>query len=103
MGGWVTLVSNLKAAAQARYRVAQKRNAEWLEHQKAGTELPIFLQLREGGPATGVNWCVPILPCVFLADSYEVLGPLSGTGTIKIVFYYGVGSAVICELCGWIS
>lgn len=66
-------------------------------------DLPIYLQLREEGPTTGVNWCIPLLPGVLLADSYEVLGPLHGRGMAKIVFYYGVGSVVICELWGWIS
>jgi len=35
------------------------------------------VRLREGGPEVGVDWCVPILPGVLLADSYYVIAPLS--------------------------
>ena len=52
---------------------------------------------------TGVNWCIPLLPGILLADSYEVLSPLNARGTAKLVLYYGLASVVICELWGWIS
>jgi hypothetical protein len=101
--GWKTHARDLKASAQAQYQRAQERNSEWKAEEPAGAELPIYLQLRDGGPATGVNWCIPLLPGVLLADSYEVLGPLKGRGMVKIVFYYGTGSVVICDLWGWIT
>jgi hypothetical protein len=103
IGGWITHARDLRASAQARYQRAQERNREWMANEPAGEELPTYLQMWEGGPATGVNWCIPLLPSVLLADSYEVLGPLNGRGMVKLVFYYGVGSVVICDLWGWIS
>jgi hypothetical protein len=103
VGGWITHARDLEASAWAKYRRAQERNAEWLADEPAGSEVPISLRLFEGGPATGVNWCIPILPGVLIADSYEVLGPLNGRGMVKIVVYYGPHSVVVCELFGWIS
>ena len=103
VGGWITHARDLQASAQVWYQRAKERNREWMSDEPAGGEPPIYLQLREGGPATGVNWCIPLLPGVLLADSYYVLGPLNGRGMVKIVFYYGAGSVVICDLWGWIA
>jgi hypothetical protein len=103
VGGWITHARDLETSAWAKYGRAQQRKAEWLADAPAGSEVPIYHQVFEGGPATGVNWVVPLLPGVLLADSYEVVGPLNGRGTVKIVLYYGTGSVVLCELYGWIS
>jgi hypothetical protein len=74
-----------------------------MAYEPEGAEIPIYLQLREGCPATGVKWCFPILPGILLADSYEFLGPLNAKGTVKIVLFYGTGSVVLCDLFGWIA
>jgi hypothetical protein len=68
-----------------------------------GGELPIYARLREGGPEAGVNWAVPLLPGVLLADSSEVFGPLNGHGGAKVLLYYAGGTIVVCELWGWLS
>lgn len=80
VGGWITHARDLKTSALARYRMAEQRNVEWMATNPDREKLPIFLALREGGPATGVDWCVPILPAILLVDSYSVLGPLKGRG-----------------------
>ena len=103
IGGWISCARDVKASAWASYRNAQKRNMEWQAAEMPSTEVPIYLEPREGGPATGVDWCLPILPGVLLADSYQVLGPLNGRGGAKVVFYYGMGTFVVCELWGWRS
>lgn len=100
VGGWYTHARELEASAQARYRLMQERNADL---QALEPDAPIYARLREGGPATGVKWAVPLLPGVLLADSYVVLAPLSGRGTVKLLLYYGGGTVVVCELWGWIS
>ncbi len=102
VGGWYTHARDMKASAQVAYRLAQERNAEQ-QRQEPGRELPHYARLLEGGPKTGVNWAVPILPGVLLADSYQVIGPQYARGMVKIVLYYGVGTVVVCELWGWIA
>jgi hypothetical protein len=103
IGGCVTHARDLQASTWAKYRAAQEINAEWRALDPAGSNDASYLKLREDGPITGVNWCVPLLPGILLADSYYVVGPLYGRGMAKVVFYYGVGSMVICDLWGWIA
>jgi len=101
-GGWLTHARDLTSSAWAKYRLVEGRNAEE-QRLWPGGEAPIYDRLREGGPATGVNWAVPLLPGILLADSYEVLGPLIGRGSTKLVLYYGCGTVVVCELWGWVA
>jgi hypothetical protein len=103
VGGWITHAHDLQASARAGYQRVQEYQSEWTASKPAGKELPIYLRLLEGGPATGVKWCVPLLPGVLLADSLSSLGPLLGHGGGKIVLYYGVGSVVVCDLWGWMA
>jgi hypothetical protein len=102
-GGWMTHARNMNDSAWEKYRLQQAYNAECMARAPAGTEVPFPAQLREGGPKTGVKWCLPVLPGVLLADSYEILGPLNERGMVKIVFYYGVDSVIVCELWGWLT
>lgn len=103
VGGWLTYEHDLERSAWATYREEQTRNTEWLARQPQGTEVPVFMALLEDGPAAGVDWCIPVLPGVLLADSHEEYGPLNGSGGAKLVLYYGFGTAVLCELWGWMS
>jgi hypothetical protein len=103
VGGWITHARDIQASAEARYARAQERFSEMMAEEPPGSETPIFLRLREGGPATGVDWCVPLLPGVLLADSYQVLGPLNARGGIQIVLYYGVDSMVLCHITLWLA
>ena len=97
VGGWITHARDLESSARATYQRGQELNAEW----PADGPVESHIELREGGPATGVNWCIPLLPGVLLVDSYEVLGPLAARDTGKIVIYYGIGSFEVCDLWGW--
>jgi hypothetical protein len=54
-------------------------------------------------PQTKVKWCVPLLPGLLLANSSETLGPLIGHGSLKLVFYDGTGTEVICEALLWLA
>ena len=60
-------------------------------------------ELRRNGPRVGVEWCLPVLPGVLLADSWYLNGPLFAEGSWKIVLYYGFGSATLIELTTWRS
>jgi hypothetical protein len=55
------------------------------------------------GPRSRVNWCVPVLPCILLADSSYTIGSLWGEGGVKLVFYCGLFSVEIVTLDGWKS
>jgi hypothetical protein len=101
VGGWITHARDLEFSARARYQVGQELNAEYEAHRLADAQKPYYIELTEGGPDTGVNWCIPLLPGVLLVDSYEVLGPLAARDTAKIVVYYGFGSFEVCDLWGW--
>jgi hypothetical protein len=103
LGGRSSHARDLETAAWAKHRRAQERNAEELAQEPPGSEVPVYLRLREGGPVTSLNWCIPLLPGVLLVDSDEVIGPLYGRGGVKIVLYYGTGSWVVCHLYGWIA
>jgi hypothetical protein len=94
VGGWTTHARDLDASAWRKYRKVEEMNAAYV---KAGEEVPTFALVRPGGPATGVRWCVPICPGILLADSYEVIGPLSANSSVKILFYYGPHCAVLAE------
>lgn len=56
-----------------------------------------------GGPDAEVNWCYPILPGILIADSCYVVAPLHGEGGVKLILYYGSGSAELFTLWGWVS
>jgi hypothetical protein len=102
VGGWITHAHDLEASALDQYRWVQQRNAERAANS-TDAEPPVLLELHKGGPSTGVNWCVPLLPGILLADSYSSIGPLGGNGGGKIVLYYGTGTVVLCNLWGWMS
>ena len=55
------------------------------------------------GPHYGLNWCVPLLPGVSLANDYYVIGPLWGAGHLSLYVYYGFGVARIAAMRTWIS
>jgi hypothetical protein len=59
--------------------------------------------VHEKGPIFGVDWCVPLLPGVLLADSYYSVGPLYARGGVKIVVWYGVGSLEGPLIWGWLT
>jgi hypothetical protein len=101
VGGWISHARDLESSTWAGYQRVQKLNAEWQAHGLGDAERPYRIKLREGGPRTGVNWCLPLLPGVLLVDSYYELGPLAARDTGKIVVYYGIGSFEVCDLWGW--
>lgn len=88
------------------YQRAEAEKAKFLEWQRQGlvpADEVYSTELLAGGPKSAVNWCLPILPAVLLADSEYVVGPLYGSGSAKIVFYFGSGSVTLLELWGWRS
>ena len=103
IGGWISHASEMHAEASISYSAAERYNLEFKAQALARGQEPFAFRLHEGGPRTGVIWCIPVLPGVLLADSYRSIGPLGGKGTVKIVLYYGFGSLIICDLWGWIS
>lgn len=97
IGGWHFHWKEISTEAQLRYDRTRALNAKWKEISDDQVEL------RHGGPQYGVDWCVPILPGVLLADSFYVVGPLYGKGGLKLVLYYGFGTLTLLELYGWIA
>lgn len=61
------------------------------------------IELRQGGPTSGVRWCVPVLPGVLLADSYYCVGPLCAAGGVKIVLYDGLGPVEVPTPWYWVT
>jgi hypothetical protein len=69
---------------------------EKMEAQSRKDGFPFYpYKLSAHDPTSKVNWCIPVLPGVLLADSSISQGPLSAEGGVKIVIYYGVGSVEI--------
>jgi hypothetical protein len=104
VGGWLARNREMADLAQQLYADAEARYAEYLEAElRNPRDRADPIRLRAGGTKSAVDWCVPILPAVLVSDSYYVVGPLYGKGTVKIVFYYGTGSVTLFELWGWIA
>jgi hypothetical protein len=99
IGGWGSHARQLRDHAEGRYRAAEKLNRELA----ADPARPAPIDLHEGGPTAEVAWCLPVLPGVLLAYSGYSAGPLFGRGGVKVVLYYGFGSAEVCTLCGWVA
>ena len=83
--------------AQARER------EEATQYKEEGSNYQPRRITRDGGPIARVNWCVPLLPGILIADSYYVVGPLYGRGGVSIILYYGFGCYQIGPIGGWIS
>jgi hypothetical protein len=104
IGGWTMHDREVKALAQRLYDDAERHNREIDRALKAqGIEEDWRRPLLEGGPAAGVDWCIPILPGVLLSYSHFVIAPLWGQGEVEIVIYYGYGSTVVLSVLDWIS
>jgi hypothetical protein len=102
VGGWIQHSHDLERATWSNYRAIEKLNTERIEYAKESRTEPFLVKLFEGGPVARVNWCIPLLPGVLLADSDSVPGPLGGYGGPKFVLYYGFGSTELFWF-GWIS
>jgi hypothetical protein len=108
-GGWISHSREIRSRARRMYADAQKYDREIADtHQKAGLSLhDAPSRLNKDGPSADVNWCIPLLPGVLLADSWYVIGPRWGEGGGKIVLYYGFGSRELnyrlCRPWGWQS
>lgn len=103
IGGASDHSDQLRQEAARRYESAVESNSEWgaIADQLERPFEPI--ELLRDGPNSRVNWAVPILPGLSLADSEYVVGPLYAKGSAKLVFYYGFGSLTLVELWGWMS
>lgn len=105
VGGWIAHVREMENLARQKYSRAEVHNAEAIEAERLNpiVDRAYPIELRREGPASDVNWCLPLLPGLLLADSAYFVGPMYAKGTTKIVVYYGVGSFTALELWGWIT
>ncbi|MBT3200541.1 MAG: hypothetical protein HN350_11550 [Phycisphaerales bacterium] len=103
MGGSYSHSKDIELEAERVYSTARKSLTLINEKRVEEGLPPEELRLREGGPITRVNWSIPILPCVLLANSDMTIGPLHGEGGIRIVLYYGFGSWYSGVIFGWRS
>jgi hypothetical protein len=106
IGGWISHSGELASRARRYWNQAAAKEREM--DQLAVTQgLPrpssSVPYVNKRGPASRVEWCVPLLPGVLLTDSWYVVGPLYGKGGVKLVLFYGVNSAEFVTLWGWIS
>ena len=97
VGGYYTHKRALSGFAQRLYVEAQD-----LERKQAALRGGSRIT-RDGGPFTRINWCVPVLPGILLADSEYTIGPRYGQGGLSILVYYGVGCLQFGPIIGWIS
>jgi hypothetical protein len=104
VGGWILHKRGLSAHARHLYEQAQKDEIEEeaLYKKRGGSYKPTRIT-RDGGPIATVDWCLPVLPGVLIADSYYVVGPLYGRGGVSIILYYGFGCFQLGPIGGWIS
>ncbi len=97
-GGWIAHSRDLGQRTSAFHEMLKRRTIEKYEEARArGANEEEFARIRvfghsEEGPWWRVNWCVPLLPGILLADSESASGPLCGGGTREIVLFYGFGS-----------
>ena len=105
VGGWIAHVREMENLARQKYSRAEVHNAEAIEAERLNpiVDRAYPIELRPEGPASDVNWCLPLLPGVLLADSAYFVAPMYAKGTTKIVVYYGRGSFTALELWGWIT
>lgn len=103
IGGWVSHQRSLSADARRRYEEAQVREREMFEwYRQEGRPQPRRIT-RDGGPIAKINWCVPILPGVLLANSEYTIGPLNGRGGVSLLLYYGFGCYQVGSIATWKS
>lgn len=88
----------LKDRASRLWAVADLTNRSDIESGFEGT-----YELVPGGPRTNVNWCVPVMPGLMLANSEYHIARLYATGGYKVVLFYGFGSIELVTVIGWIS
>lgn len=103
IGGFRLHSSALKKQAQQLYEEARKSEAETaVDREHLG--LPSKrAHIRSGGPIAKVNWCIPILPGILIADSEYIIGPLWGTGGVRILIFYGLDFWDSEPIWGWVS
>ena len=102
IGGVRTHARDIEASARSRYQVLEERNAK-MYGPNAGDAVPIFARLLDGGPDTGIDWSVPILPGVLLVESYEVLGLLNARGSTNLLVFDGRGFATVWKQQSWVA
>jgi hypothetical protein len=103
-GGWISHQRGLSAHARQLYVQAQQREIEEVAlYKQEGSSYQPRRITRDGGPIARVNWCVPVLPGVLIANSHYVIGPLYARGGVSIVLYYGFGCHQFGSIGGWIS
>jgi hypothetical protein len=103
IGGWQSHSKELEARAQRYWMEASAKNSEMTRIARGYGQEYEPIELSEGGARAHVDWCVPVLPGVLIADSSYIVGPLYGRGGYKVVVFYGLGSAELFTLSGWIS
>lgn len=103
IGGWLAHADAVRAQAAADYSMAQQMDREDAAKRAREGRGPGEREAFTDGPGSFVNWCVPVLPGILLADSGYYAGPTWGTGGVKIVLYWGLGTKEVWYLTRWIS
>jgi hypothetical protein len=87
----------LRERAKRLWADAEAINQEYVQQ---GGEL---YDLLPNGPRTQVNWCVPVMPGLMLANSEYHIARLYAAGGYNVVLFYGFGTIELGTIAGWIS
>ena len=91
IGGFRLHSSALHKQAQHLYDETRKGEAKANADRKHLGQPPKQADILSGGPVVNVNWCVPVLPGVLIADSEYIIGRLQAAGGVRILIFYGWG------------
>jgi hypothetical protein len=103
IGGWIVYSRDVAQTTATMYEGVKQRTIQEIEAAKArgaSEDELSSIKLRghsEEGPSSGV-FCMPLLPGLLLAEKEVGIGPLRGSGTRELVFFYGWGSMELCRV-----
>jgi hypothetical protein len=94
-GGYHIHSKDLASEANETYSsIVKEHQKKKEEYDSVGLEYSydIYTEVYKNGPKIGINWCFPIIPGIFIADSYYSIGPSSSVGGRKVILFYGIGA-----------
>jgi hypothetical protein len=101
VGGWSSHARDLKHRAESGYRLMLQNRRDEEEVAVPTVRNNPHFNGHYMYPQYGVQWCVPVVPGVLLANSYDFTPDCGGSGGVKVVLYYGFGSQELWRLWGW--
>ncbi len=101
------LLTWIRGPAEHKRELIERAKRLWAEadanNQDQGRQGVDLYDLLPDGPRTQVNWCVPVMPGLMLANSEYHIARLYAAGGCKVVLFYGFGTIELGTIAGWIS